>query len=80
MRFSGIFHLFNLFQIRDHPSLVCFANPYNLSNLYEMFKIYEMPLSLCLLLRRDADIAFVDSEDLKAIFFILMVRLFMLVR
>lgn len=63
----------NYFQIRNHASLICFANPYNLKKLIEVDKLYEVPMKLNSLLRRDPDLAFVDYEDYKAILYILMV-------
>ncbi|XP_034239265.1 uncharacterized protein LOC117644134 [Thrips palmi] len=60
--------------IRNHPSLLCFANPYNLKQLCDFEKMYDLPVSLTHLLRKDPNVAFVDHEDYKAIFFILMNR------
>lgn len=72
------FIVFNIFQIRNHPSLICFANPFNLTKLREVENMYELPINLGNLLRRDPNIAFIDYEDFMAIFFILMVMNFFL--
>ncbi|XP_026275527.1 uncharacterized protein LOC113204536 [Frankliniella occidentalis] len=57
--------------IRNHPSLLCFANPHNLFKLFQLDRNYELPYSVPNIVRKDSDIAFVPYEDLKAIFFIL---------
>lgn len=60
-------------QIQNHPSIYCFANPSNLSKLLDL-ENFELPISIYKLLRLEPNVAFVNADDVLAIFFILMVR------
>lgn len=62
-----------LFQICDHPSIICFASPHNLKKLAEIEKEYSTPVTLNALLRRKSDIAFADHTHFKTVLFLLKV-------
>ncbi|KAK3926257.1 Transcription elongation factor GreA [Frankliniella fusca] len=57
--------------VRNHPSLICYANPHNLFKIFELDRSYELPISIGNIMVKDADVAFIPYEDLKATFFIL---------